>query len=50
MLNTNIYHKFYSCCGSRNGCAYRGGVEKNMKNMKNMQSELEENVYISVDN
>ena len=47
MLNTKIYQKFYSCCGSRNGCAYRGGVEKNMKNM---QSVLEENVYISVDN
>ena len=47
MLNTKIFQKFYSRCASRNGCAYRGGVEKNMKNM---QSVLGENVYISVDN
>ena len=47
MLNTNIFQNFYSCSGSRNGCAYRGGVKK--KN-ENMQSMLEENVYMSVDN
>ena len=47
MLNTKIFQKFYSRCRSRNGCAYKDGVEKNMENM---QSVLKENVYMSVDN